>query len=65
MNNVFKFTANLIELAVAIFGLLVVLSLLVGFDVIEPTLAALSVSSNLLIAIGIFVVWAVSKEKIK
>ena len=64
MNKLYKFTANLIELSVALFGLVVGLSVLFGFNVIEPTLAALSVTKNLLIAIGIFVVWAILIENI-
>tara|TARA_R110001592_G_scaffold168276_5_gene404224 strand:+ start:166 stop:351 length:186 start_codon:yes stop_codon:yes gene_type:complete len=61
MNNVFKFTANLIELSVAMFGLLVVLSLLVGFDVMGPALEF--INSNILGLVGIFLLYAVSKGK--
>jgi len=65
MNKLYEFTANFIELSVALLGLIVGLSILFGFDVIGYIMVALSVTSNLLIAIGIFVVWAISKEQIE
>ena len=64
MNNVYKFTANLLELLVLLFGLIVGISVLVGFDVIGPLLEALNNTNNLLIAIGLFVLYAVSKGNI-
>jgi len=64
MNNVYKFTANLLELLVLLFGLIVGISVLVGFDVISPLLEALNNTNNLLIAIGLFVLYAVSKGNI-
>lgn len=61
MSNVLKFTANLIELTVMLFGLLVVSSLLIGFDVIGPTLNF--ITNNGIVAVGIFVLYALSKGK--
>ena len=64
MNNVYSFIKNIIEIAVGLFGLAVVSSVLFGFDFITATLEILSEPSNLVVAVAIFFLWAIAKEGI-
>ena len=64
MNNVYSFIKNIIEIAVGLFGLAVVSSVLFGYDVITATLEILSEPYNLVVAVAIFFLWAIAKEGI-
>ena len=65
MNQLFDFTTKLLELSVAVFALMVVSSVLFGFNVMTPTLEWLNNSSNLLNILGVFVIYTLFKGELQ
>ena len=65
MNQLFDFTTNLLELSLAVFALMVVSSVLFGFNMMTPTLEWLNNSSNLLNILGVFVIYTLFKGELQ